>query len=184
MADHTENTLRTLTKALTDVIAPAVSKADPLANEQLRLVVDYIEFVRSRLDYFYSRERFDLSHHLGLASALAQLKAPCSASTTAALNEAIAAGRAAHDTAGVPTPELRAAAARLAAAISALVRESGGMDKAVRDKIERQVLSSTDERIVFERAWYLPLGFDPAAGEVPPLASLLPKTEGAAAARP
>ena len=184
MADHTENTLRTLSKALTDVIAPAVTKADPLANEQLRLVVDYVEFVRSRLDHFYGRERFDLRHHLGLATALAQMKAPCSASTAAALNEAIAAGRAAYDTVGVPTPELRGAAARLAAAVSTLVREAGSMDKAVREKIERQVLAATDERIVFERAWYLPFGFDPAPGEVPPLASVLPKSEGAAAPHP
>ena len=40
--DHTANTLRAISKALTDVIAPAVDPKDPLANEQLRLVIDYV----------------------------------------------------------------------------------------------------------------------------------------------
>ena len=35
------------------------------------------------------------------------------------------------------------------------------------------VLDATDQRITFDRAWYLPLGFDPAAGEVSALVDLL-----------
>jgi hypothetical protein len=179
--DHTENTLRTLSKALTDVIAPALDKKDPLAHEQLRLVVDYIEFVRSRLDDMYGRERFELRHHLALASSLAEIRAPCTVATADVLNDAIGAGRTASDTVGVPTAALRGATARLAAAISTIVREAATMDPTVREKIERRVLEATDERIVFERAWYLPLGFDPAASEVPLLSAVLARSDAAAA---
>jgi hypothetical protein len=176
MSDHTENTLRAVVKALTDVVGPAVDKADPLANEQLRLVVDYLEFLRSRLDALYGRERFELRHHLTLASSLADMKAPCSAAAADALTGAIAAGEEAYTLAGTTTPALRTATARLAAAIATLVREAAALDAAVRQKIEREVLAATDERIVFERSWYLPLGFDPSPGDVLPLAAAMAQT--------
>src|SRR5258708_2289648 len=123
MADHTENSLRAVVKALTDVVGPAIDKGDPLANEQLRLVVDYIEFLRGRLDFLYDRERFELRDHLTMASALAKLRSPCSAPVTSALTNAIAAGEEAYAFAGIPPAGMKAATARIAGAISALVRE-------------------------------------------------------------
>ena len=41
MADVTDNGLRAAVKALTDVVAPSIDPTDPLAKEQLRLVVDF-----------------------------------------------------------------------------------------------------------------------------------------------
>jgi hypothetical protein len=181
MADHTENSLRAVVKALTDVVGPAVDKSDPLANEQLRLVVDYIEFVRNRLDFYHGRERFELRHHLAMAAALDGLRTPCSAATAGALSSAIAAGRHAYALAASPTPALKAATARLAAAIGALVREAQGFDGAVRRQVELQVLEATEERVRFERSWYQPLGFDPSPGENLPLAAVLAEPDAAAA---
>jgi hypothetical protein len=183
MADHTENTLRAVVKALTDVVGPAVDKADPLANEQLRLVVDYLEFVRSRLDLLHGRERFELRHHLTMAAALAELRAPCAAATAAALAAARAAGEEAYDSARTTTAALKAVTAQLAAAIGSLVREAQAFDPGVRRQIEQQVLAATNERIRFERSWYLPLGFDPSPGETLPLAAVLAEP-GPAAASP
>ena len=55
MSDVTDNGLRAAVKALTDVVAPSIDPSDPLAKEQLRLVVDYLQFVRSRLDFQIGR---------------------------------------------------------------------------------------------------------------------------------
>lgn len=53
-----------------DVVQPALDPADPLAAEQLRLAISYLEFVRTRLDYMPSRRRFELRDNLALAQAL------------------------------------------------------------------------------------------------------------------
>lgn len=173
MADVTENGLRAAVKALTDVVAPAISKSDPLAAEQLRLVVDYLEFVRSRLDVLYDRDRFELGHNLSMARGLKAFNAPASAATASLLESAIQDGAAVLEQTGASSPVLKAASATLAAAVRELVREAPSFDEDVRRKLERHVIEASDERITFERAWYLPLGFEPAPHEVPPLAAIL-----------
>lgn len=181
--DVTDNGLRAAVKALTDVVAPSIDRGDPLAQEQLRLVVDYLEFVRSRLDFLYDRDRFELGHDLALANALQRMSPPCSALTAQLLNAAIEAGTQADSVVGTSTVSLKAASAALAAATRELIREAAAFATEVRSAIERQVIEASGESIRFERAWYLPLGFDPAPGDVPPLAVLLAKTASSATRR-
>lgn len=159
--DHTENALRAAIKALRDVIAPAIDPADPLANEQVKLVIDQLQFVRERLDRFYDAQRFELNHYLSMARSIAQLKPSCKAGTMATLNDAILFGESERGKIGVSIPELRAATARLSASIRALLREAPDFPDQEREKIDMLVLSASDCMIDFERAWYLPLGFDP-----------------------
>jgi hypothetical protein len=171
--DVTENGLRAAVKALTDVVAPAVNPADPLAAEQLRLVVDYLEFVRKRLDFLYDRDRFELGHNLSMAQGLDRMNTNCSAATKALLAAAMEEGRRTLDNVGASTPALKSTSAALAAGVRELVREAASFDATVRTQVERYVLDASEERITFERAWYLPLGFDPAANEVPSIATIL-----------
>lgn len=171
MADVTENGLRAAVKALTDVVAPALSASDPLAHEQLKLVVDYLQFVRSRLDFLYQRDRFELDHHLSMARAVEPIDAPWPASEARALAAAIQTGAAALMNPASAASALKAASAALAAAVRTRVRAAASFDTAARGSIERAVLDASEQRIAFERAWYLPLGLDPVPGEVAPLAS-------------
>jgi hypothetical protein len=174
MADVTETGLRSAVKALVDTVAPAIDAKDPLAREQLRLVVDYLEFVGGRLDFMYPRDRFELRHHLAMGRTLQRLAADAvSASTAGLLAAAIAAGEQCLGRLGAGPAELKAAGAALAAAIRELVREAVSFDAPRRRSVERAVLDASDERVAFDRAWYLPLGFDPASGEVARLADLL-----------
>lgn len=173
MADVTENTLRAAIKALTDVVAPSVDPTDALANEQLRLVVDYLEFVHNRLDFLYERDRFELRHHLAMARSLMDLGPTCSAAAAAAMQAAVGAGVGTYALSGASMPDLKAASAVLAAAIRVLVREAPAFDEAMRCKVERCVLDMSDHRLTFDRSWYMPLGFDPAPGEVPMLSVIL-----------
>lgn len=179
MADVTENGLRAVLKSLTDIVAPAISGSDPLAAEQLRLVVDYLEFVRQRLDFLHDRDRFELDHNLGLARALHGMGLPCSSATARLLGNAILCAADAQARADLSSPALKAAAAALAAATRELIREAAHFDEQTRRKVERCVLDATQERITFDRAWYMPLGFDPAPREVPPLAAILAKARAA-----
>ena len=175
MTDHTENTLRAVSKALTNVVAPAVDAKNPLANEQLRLVIDYVNFVRQRLDRIGERERFELTQNVKMASALVGLTDPASAVVRASLDTRLAEARAALVLAGAPLSRLRSASAGLSGAIRRLVREAAAFEPGARRPIERCVVDMSSTQIMFERSWYLPLGFEPAPGEVPPLADILSK---------
>ena len=57
-----------------------------------------------------------------------------------------------------------------------MIREAASFEAQVRTAIERKVLDASDDVVRFERAWYLPMGFDPKPGEVPALASFFPST--------
>ena len=122
MTDVTENGLRAAVKALTDIVAPAISHTDPLANEQLRLVVDYLEFVRRRLDYLHDRDRFELDHNLAMARALDALGVPGSGTTMALLKSAIQDGAPAQAFPAASSPALKSAAAALAVGAGFILR--------------------------------------------------------------
>ena len=171
--DNTENTLRAVLKALTDVVGPAIEPSDVLAREQLRLVTDYVKFVQQRLDYLEARERFELRHGLALARAVAAIDAPWSQPVRASLADAVAAGEPLVADAAAPVAALRAATAALGGAARRAVRESQGFPAGIRRAVELAVLDASEPRIRFERAWYLPLGFDPAASEVASLETVI-----------
>lgn len=173
MADVTDNGLRAAVKALTDVVAPSIDPTDPLAKEQLRLVVDYLQFVRSRLDFLHDRARFEMNHHLATAQALQALSAPFSSENRDLLDATVSAGLQAQASVEASTVSVKEVSASLAAITRELVREAASFAAEWRGPIERCVLMAANEIIRFERSWYMPLGFDPAPGEVEPLASLL-----------
>lgn len=175
MADVTENDLRAAIKALVDVVAPSVLTTDPLANEQLRLVIESLEFIRTRLNRLYDRDRFELSHHLAMSRALKGLLVNLSPATAALFDRTLAIAEQVETRAGASTDDLKAATAGLAAAARELIRESASMPAAVRSQVDRCVLACSEERIAFDRAWYLPLGFDPAPSEVRSLDAILNK---------
>lgn len=172
--DHTENALRSVVKSLTDVIGPAINPTDVLAREQIKLVIDQIEFIRTHLDKIYGFERLKLKQGLSMGGALQRLCPPSVSPVVVELRAAMLKGEEAIATAGLPTAMLTAAADELAAAIRKLIRESKSFPDDVRRAIGRSVVDATDEWIALERSWYLPFGFDPDAGEVKELSALIP----------
>jgi hypothetical protein len=160
-ANHIHKGLGAAIKALLDVVAPSVDPDDPLAREQLQLVVDYLELVRSRTDLLWDRERLTLRHYLAMADAVGP-------SVSMRLDGAAAAGRRALGDADAGVRPLRDAAAELAGALSELVRALGepDADPALCARVEVVVVDASQVLVDVERAWYLPLGFDPAPAEV------------------
>ena len=62
---------------------------------------------------------------------------------------------------------IRLAAFEIAAVVREVIRESASYEESIRRKLETLVLEMSVDRITFDRAWYLPLGFDPSPKEVP-----------------
>ncbi|WP_137919908.1 hypothetical protein [Hydrogenophaga sp. 2FB] len=158
--DHTDVGLRSAIRALNDVVAPVVGKEHAQAHDQLRLTTDYLAFVIERLPHLHQRDRFELSHYLAMAR---DVHAALPVSSAPALAAAMDAAQQMLERAGPSTAAVRQATADLSAAVSAVQRE-----------VERAVLHASEQRIAFERAWYLPLGLDPDPHDVQPLAVFLP----------
>ena len=172
--DHSENTLRAVEKALTDVVAPAVDPKDALAAEQLRLVVDFVRFLRGRLEWLDARVRAACGTHLATARALRVFGPLVAPDVRAALEAATEQAEALP--ADADQRRVGAATAALAGAIRRLVRAAQDIAPDARSRIERATLEGAEPIIAFERAWYLPQGFDAAPSDVPPLESFLRPT--------
>lgn len=167
--DSIENDLRGVVKALDDVVLPALDPADPLAGEQLRLAINYLDFLRTRLDFAALRRRFELRDNLAMAVALRAVGGTPVEAVGEALDAAVADGEHMLATPMDDAQAAREAAARLAAAIRIVVREASYADNEARDRIEQTVIGNFGDRIMFERAWYLPVGGDRRTSDVPSL---------------
>jgi len=168
MADRNEAALQAAIKALEQAVLPAVDPADPLAGEQLRLVVGYLRLLHSRLPQIQDRSHFELAHHQALAEALgdeARIEGGEVAERFArAIAQAAEARRAS---------EIGAATAALAGAVSGLVRAVASAAPERRQRIERKVAERSRPWIDARRAWFAPLGFELRPTELPALADAL-----------
>lgn len=158
--DQTDTGLKAVMKALGDVIGPALDPGDPLAREQLRLAIEYIGFVRQRIDYLHSRERFDLRHYIGIATAMIAAGLPDDLPAAVALRAALAPAEAIGARAGARTDQLREAAMDLGHAVSGVVRSLGDLPAGLASALRHIVMDATEEKLHFERLWYAPVGFE------------------------
>jgi hypothetical protein len=173
MADHTDNALRAAIKALDEVVAPAVDASNPLAREQLRLVSRYIAFLRERNHYQADRERFELRHYWALARSLRPHALGCPIPGAGAFDRAIDAAETLLDNADARAADLRVAIDSLTTAISMLARSSAAFDADSRREVEAAIVDASKSLFDVQRAFYLPMGFEPVPDLVPPLAQAL-----------
>ena len=169
MANHTINALSAAARALDDVVFDAVDPGHPLAREQTRLVSKYLKLLHSRLEYAYDRNRFELSHYTDLAGDLLADARTLSPAIATALDSAVEEGRRLRDLPGARAPNLQAAAQRLAAIITALIRTAAGAEPALRQRVEGAVLLASKSLLDAQRAWFLPQGWEPDPSVVPPI---------------
>ncbi|MCB1389026.1 MAG: hypothetical protein KDK12_07800 [Rhodobacteraceae bacterium] len=158
--DQTDTGLKAVMKALSDVVEPALDPADPLAREQLRLAIEYVGFVRKRIDYLHGRERFDLRHYAGVARAFVAAGLPDDAPGASYLRQTLVAGEALLAQAGARTDQLREGAMELGHVVSTVVQGLGSLPAPMATALRRIVLDATEEKLHFERLWYAPVGFE------------------------
>ncbi len=172
MIDHSENTLGAAIKALRFTVAPAVDPADAQAVEQLRLTIDFLDFLRVRLYDLHARHRYELSHQINVAQALAGDAKLVSDQADLRLQAALhTAGHVIRD-GDAQTGDLQAASKVLWAAVRGTIRESRQAPRDVRRRIEASVVETIDPLVTMESAWYLPFGFEPDPASVPGLGEL------------
>jgi hypothetical protein len=165
--------LQAAIRALSDVVAPAVDPQHAQAGDQLRLAAIYLGFLAQRLDHLHARNRWELGHHLEMATALQPIAQAGGMKAAQALKAGVAHAERLLAGGNASTEALRAATAQLAAAVSGLVQESADGNEATRSRIEQQVLQASQQRIAFDRAWYQPLRLDPDTHEIRPLSDFL-----------
>ena len=174
MKDHSENTLRAAVKSLRDTVAPAVDPSDAQANEQLRLTIDFLEFLRTRIYDVHARHRYELGHQLALGRALVADAAEVSDLAAERLGAAVQQAAAVHASAGAHTRDLQVASEELWACVRGLLRDAGDAPEAVRTRITTQVISGIEPLVQMESAWYVPFGFEPDPSSITSLEDLLP----------
>jgi hypothetical protein len=173
MADHMDNGLIASIKALDDVVAKSIDASNPLAREQLMLVSRYLGFVRQRAPFQFERDRFELEHYIALGKALARFSAIGLADGAPSVASAVRSGQTVLEQVRPTTAQVRAAIDALTTAISVLVRCVANADPDLRRSVERTVTAASGRLFDLQRAWYLPMGFEPDPNLVPTLEQAL-----------
>lgn len=171
MSDVTTNSLRGIVKTLDDVVMPAIPADDPLAIQELKMVMRYINFCRERVDHLYARARYELDFYAGMAAQCKDALSAAGPQSARELGGLIAKARALLAQPGAAIGAIRELAQQIMARISRLLREEQDADALAR--IERTVVQGSGEITAFDRSWYLPLKLERFLGEVRPLASFI-----------
>jgi hypothetical protein len=171
--DHSINSLNAAVKSLTDAVAPAVDETDPLARQQLALVVDFLDFLRDRLPYLHKRSWVELVAARELAEGLVDDVRAVDPETADKLTGAAGSADSLISRPSTTTTELDQATAELQALLRDVVRQSVGAPEAVRRRLARAVIRDSEASDALYHSWYVPLGFDPYPERVEPLADVL-----------
>ena len=174
MIDHTDDGLRAAIRALDEVVAPAIDGSNPLAVEQVKLVSRFLGFLRSRIPYEHARAHHEVRHYLALAQELIEL-APndAPARSRQLLTAAIQTSTPLVGDPLSSAQQLQDAAKSLSAALSTLVRDVTDSPVSVRAPVERAIVRASASLLDAQRAWFLPMGFEPDAERVPALETAL-----------
>lgn len=171
MSDVTTNALRGIVKTLDDVVAPAIPADDPLASQELRMVVRYLAFCLERVDHLYARARYELNFYAGLAAECGRLLGPSGAETAGELATLHGVAKALLAEPGAAIGALRARAQEIMTWLTRLLGETHDADAL--SKVERAVVLASAEITAFDRSWYLPLELERFPADVRPLGNFI-----------
>ena len=172
MADVTTNALRGIVKTLNDVVIPSIPADDPLALQELKMVVRYLNFARERVDHLYARARYELTFYSDLISQLAgplERSYPAHARAIKDLRNRVAALLGEP---GAGIEELRNLNLEITSRISTILGEVS--DPGILAQLERAVVLASAEITAFDRSWYAPLKLERFPEQVRPLSSFIP----------
>lgn len=157
--------LKSVEKALTDVIARAVPKSEKLARDQLELVVGHLRVIGAHWKHAL---RYELGTLDALAALGGRLRDFADADARVTLDEALAAAGTVDR---ADFERVSAAQRKLAGALDRVIAANyttAPMPTALRDA----VLDHYAWAAARERVWHQGSGLDPDAATLPPLATL------------
>jgi len=165
--------LRTVLKALDDIVTPALPAEAAFAHEQLALIRKSVELAIAQIPHEYAFMARDAQDHLALAGALAAYLGPDSPHRPRLA--ATAAAVAAVAPADMPRTQLleqrlRALKQDLEDAVDQLCTSLAPSELAA---VQQLVLDHSARRIELERAWTVATGFERDPGAIPAVTDLL-----------
>lgn len=173
MSDHNENALHAAVKALTQVVAPAVDRANPLAVEQLRLVSMYLEFLAQQRPHERRLAWTDLRLQAELASAVTQAIEPRQGELGARLLDAVGRAQDMLRTPVAPVAAWERAHRDLAELLSEAIAEAEQGDAAAREALEALVVERAHGQLMLHRVWFRAYGFEARPEALPSLQDVL-----------
>ena len=149
MTPNVDERLASIVRALTDVVLPALPPEAGLAREQVELSLGQLQIMRAQLDGSFAFEADELADARALGEKLATL------SGDGSLAEPLAAAKSAATPA-----EIRAARVSIHAAIHDLIPVASR-----HLAMFGAIMKAEKARVVKDRAWFAPFGFDIAPPE-------------------
>lgn len=168
--------IKSILKAMNDVVLPAVDPNNKLAQEQVRLCMGLLGLMAKQLPLQF---RFDCDELARLTAYSAELQriAAGGAQTreaVAALASSTVKASALLERAKVAPSEIQQAVRMLregtGALISSVFRDG---DAAAQDRVQKATLAMSKEQLLRERAWVITQGWEPDPKAVPPIEELL-----------
>ena len=173
MPNNIDNAIRAAIRSLKHVVAPSVDPNNPLAQEQVQLVANVLDFLDQRLPYMTARDRLEMTIYADTATFLIDDAQRIDPELAAALGSTVDLATALAAQLEPRVQELRDTAARLATLLSELVRASDAADEVTRRRIETTVIRGSKRLVDLQRAWFLPTGFEPNPSSVADLDDIL-----------
>lgn len=173
MAEHADYALQAAMKALAEVVAPAVDPQDPLAVDQLRLVVSWLQFDATRRHQERALARAELALRIALAEAVQPHLQSGPAQRADALDAALRQAHDAHRRTDARSAHWRNAAEHLDTLVSEAVSAATTGPAADRAALADVVLRHAYDSLLIRRAWFAPLGFEARPDAVPMFEALV-----------
>jgi hypothetical protein len=168
--------IKSMVKAMTDVVLPAIDPDNKLAQEQARLVVGLLSLMAQQLPLQFRFDCDELRRLVGLAAALKDVagSTPEVRSQVEDMNRSAVAAASTLAHALVGPEQLEQAVRELRLATSRLVRTVCGADdeEAVR-RVQQVVLAVSKEQLLRDRSWVLMQGWEPDPAAIPRIETLL-----------
>lgn len=162
MTPSIDERLASVVRALSDVVLPSLPAEAGLAQEQVQLSIGHLQILRAQLDAAPAYEAEELADAAALARALDACEG---GRETQAAKATLAASLAEAGGAAEPG-QIRNARIAVNAAIAALVRAAStdGLETTP-SQVTRLVLEHEKRRVIKDRRWFAPFGFDSALAE-------------------
>lgn len=168
--------IKSMIKAMTDVVLPAVDPINQLAVEQTRLVIGMLSLMAKQLPIQFQFDRDELQRLLGFTEPLLadEAREPGYAGALQRLAETHRAGAAVLARCLVDPATLLNAVHELRAATSDLVAAVPATDdRGLIERVERAVMELSKEQLLRDRSLLLPQGWELDPDAIPAIESLL-----------
>lgn len=168
--------IKSVIKAMNDVVLPAVDPQNKLAQEQVRLCMGLLGLIARQLPLQF---RFDCDELARLSGYSAELQRIASggrqtSAALAALKDTTSRANATLQRAQVSPQDVEQAVRGLREAtgtlVSSVFRDGDG---AVQDRVQLATLAMSKEQLLRDRAWVISQGWEPDPTAVPPIEELL-----------